>query len=61
MLVRRTKKKDKVCALVVGNATISRVRIFTEAEWNDEPLVFWSAIALEQFQCIHEGLISNDI
>jgi hypothetical protein len=61
MFVRRTKKKDKVCAFVIGNATISRIWIFTEAECNDESLVFRGAFALEQFQCIHEGLVSNDI
>ena len=58
MLVRRTKE-DKVCALVAGDGTISRVWIFTDAEWYDEPLVFWSG--LEQFQCIYECFVSNDI
>lgn len=59
VLVRRTKKKDEVCALVIRNTTISSVWIFADVESNDEPLVFWSGS--EQFQCVHEAFVTNDI
>lgn len=59
MLVPRTEEEDEVGTLVVGNATISLIRIFTKVESNNKSLVFRSGS--EQFQCVHEGFVTNDI
>lgn len=59
MLVSRTEEEDEVGTLVIGNATISLIRIFTKVESNNESLVFRSGS--EQFQCVHEGFVTNDI